>query len=64
MEHIEVSVEEPRRDRPERPTYLFSPTDVHGTNRNNVKNSSKSSKAATARKDDRPAVDTDNGVHL
>jgi len=64
MEHIEVTVEEPRRDRPARPTYLFSPSDVHGTNRNSVKNSSKSSKASTARKDDQSAVDTDNGVHL
>jgi len=61
MEHIEVDVEEPRRDRPARPTYLFSPSDVHGMNRNSLKSSSKTS---SARKNDQPAADTDNGIHL
>jgi len=65
MEHIEVNAEEPRRDRPARPTYLFSPSDVHGMNKNSLKSGSKTSKAAsTSRKDDRPVVDTDNGIHL
>ena len=64
MEHIEVDVEEPRRDRPARPTYLFSPSDVHGMNRNSLKSGCKASKVATAKKDDQPAADTDNGVHL
>jgi len=64
MEHIEVDVEEPRRDRPARPTYLFSPSDVHGTNRNSLKSGCKTSKVATARKDDQPVTDTDNGIHL
>ena len=64
MENIEVDIEEPRRDRPARPTYLFSPTDVHGVNRNSLKGSGKSSKGAADRKDDRPAADTDNGIHL
>jgi len=65
MEHIEVNAEEPRRDRPARPTYLFSPSDVHGMNKNSLTSGSKTSKAAsTSRKDDRPVVDTDNGIHL
>jgi len=64
MEHVDVDVEEPRRDRPARPTYLFSPSDVHGMNRNSLKSISKSSKGATARKNDRSAVDADNGIHL
>jgi len=64
MEHIEVDVEEPRRDRPARPTYLFSPSDVHGMHRNSLKSSGKTSKVATAREDDRPLADTDNGIHL
>jgi len=64
MEHIEVDVEEPRRDRPARPTYLFSPSDVHGMNRSSLKSGgSKTSKGASAR-DDRPVADTDNGIHL
>jgi len=66
MQHIEVDVEEPRRDRPARPTYLFSPSDVHGVNRNSLKSGGcKTSKVATARKDDDlPAADTDNGVQM
>jgi len=62
MEHIEVDVEEPRRNRPARPTYLFSPSDVHGVNKNSLK-SGKTAKVVTAG-DDRSAADTDNGVHL
>jgi len=61
MEHIEVDVEEPRRDRPARPTYLFSPSDVHGVNRNSLKSTSK---VASARSDEQPAAETDNGVQL
>jgi len=65
MQHIEIDVEEPRRDRPARPTYLFSPSDVHGMNRNSLKSGSKAtSKVVTAREDDRPVADTDNGIHL
>jgi len=65
MEHIEVNVEEPRRDRPARPTYLFSPSDVHGWNRSSLRSAgSRSSRAASARSDEQRAADTDNGVQL